>query len=501
MAEARSSRPDVLLIVLDCVRSDLFEAEVARPDALPFLHSLRSQVASFPRTASTASWTIPGHASLFTGLYPWDHGAHCRLGPILTREPETIAEFLQREGYATGFFSANSYVQPSTGLARGFQETLWGGAREFFLRFASIQKAGCPDLGGHPLTPLPASSPGARPSPLRDLAMSSLPRLPAVWDAMNRTGGKLLGTYAKDMHAVCPWIEPELDGWLARQRPDQPVFAFVNLVEAHEPYLADGGDPVSVGRWLSYARSGQDSISWIRGAWTPSPREVASVRAGYVRSLRTLDRRVQQIVERFASRRDWDNTLFVLTSDHGQAFLEQDLLYHRFRVDEPIARIPLWIRSPGSAVTGARSDEWASLVDVPRTIAARLGRTSFGDAGSRDLLDPASASEGTAVYCMTDGMPAGEERGVDEARRHLLDRLEVAAYRGNVKAVAGEVGDPSSYRVSAEAVGVPTRLAGDSAEPAAVIELARAAIDLARARISSRAYHGSVEHRIAGWGY
>ncbi len=102
---------------------------------------------------------------------------------------------------------------------------------------------------------------------------------------------------------------------------------------------------------------------------------------------------------------------------------------------------------------------------------------------------------------MTDGMPAGEEHGVAEGRRHLLDRLEIAAYRGNVKGVAGEGGETSSYRVSAEALGVPTRLAGDGSESTAVVELARGAMELAKARISSRAYHGSVEHRIAGWGY
>ncbi len=222
MAEARSSRPDVLLVVLDCVRSDIFEAEVARPDALPFLHSLRNQVVSFPRAASTASWTIPGHASLFTGLYPWDHGAHCRLGPILTREPETIAEFLQREGYTTGFYSANSYVQPSTGLARGFQETLWGGAREFFLRFAFDPEGRVPRPGGAPahpsagVVPRRAAVPSAGPC-------DELPAPPAGGLGRDEPGGGQAARHVREGHARRRPVDRARARWLARPPADRPA--------------------------------------------------------------------------------------------------------------------------------------------------------------------------------------------------------------------------------------------------------------------------------------
>ncbi len=493
-------RPDVLVIVLDCVRADLLRAELERPGALPFLRQLRDESLVFPAAVSPGSWTIPSHASLFTGLYPWDHGAHSRSGPLLGPGPETIAECLGRAGYASAFCSGNAYVQESTGLSRGFDEVLWGGAKEFFLRFLALRRASCPDLGkAGPVQLVPSEH--EPPSPVRQWAIDTLSRAPAVWDALNRVGGKVLGTYGDTGRSVCPWIEPSIDAWLARQTSEQPVFLFVNLIEAHEPYLADAGFEVSARRWLSYARARQDGVLWVRGSWSPKRSELDSARASYVRSLHTLDRRVGQIVDLFRRHGRWQNTLLVLTSDHGQAFLEQGTLYHRFRVDEPICRIPLWLRAPGGAVRGSRSDRWASLIDVPRTLAAIVGRESFGDPLACSLLEPDGLPANRPVYAMTDGIGAGEIPNARPEWRSFLDRLEVAVYRGPMKVVAREGGAVQAFRVSVPARAERGESLDGAPETADLVELARRAVELAVARIAASPYHGSVERRIAGWGY
>jgi len=492
--------PDVLLIALDCVRADLFDLELERPGAMPFLSGLRREVLDFSGAVSPSSWTIPGHASLFTGLYPWDHGAHYRNGPILTQAPETLAECLGRGGYATAFYSANAYVQPSTGLTRGFDVSSWGGGREFFLRFLGLEKATCPNLGGPALVWLPPVQGEAAPSPLREFSMNTFTRVPAAWDGLNRVGGRILGTYARQMPEICSWIVPEMDAWLGQQPAEKPVFAFVNLFEAHEPYLADCGAPVTARRWLSYARSGQDPVRWVSGQWSPSPSELESLRACYLASLRTIDRRIAEIVRTFSRHRSWPGTLFVLTSDHGQAFLELDTLYHRLRVDEPITRIPLWVRPPGGRPAGLRTDGWVSLIDVPRTIAAYVGRSTFGDPSSRSLLEPEDDTPSRTVYSMTDGIPPKEVPNVSPERMNFLNRLEVAAYRGGEKAVAGESGSSRAYRAVRPLRSVrPDELRVTEAPGA--VEAARAALELATARIASQPFHGSVERRIAGWGY
>jgi arylsulfatase A-like enzyme len=493
--------PDVLVIVLDCLRADLFDAELARPGALPYLRSLRPEVTAFSGAISPSSWTIPGHASLFTGLYPWDHGAHYRNGPILTPEPETLAECLSRAGYATALFSANAYVQAATGLTRGFATSVWGGRREFYLRCLAPGKPTCPNLGGPALAWAPPVAEGSRPSRGREWALDALTWSPPVWDGLNRAAGKLLGTYGERLPGVCSWIEPELDAWLGAQSAEVPVFAFVNLLEAHEPYLANGGEPVSLGRWLGYARSAQHTVRWVRGEWRPTPAEVDGIRSAYVGSLRVLDRRIREIVATFARHRPWERTLLVLTSDHGQAFLEHDTLYHRFRVDEPLTRIPLWVRPPNGGPRGGVRDDWVSLIDVARTVASVAGRESFGDPESRSLLEPAGAGAPRAVYAMTDGIAPKEVEGVTASRLEFLNRLEVAAYSGDRKAVAGESGPARAYRVARPLADPRPPEAPSDATTAEAVRAARAAVDLALARIASKPYHGSVERRIAGWGY
>jgi arylsulfatase A-like enzyme len=492
--------PDVLLIVLDCVRADLFDAELAR-GTMPFLASLRPQVTAFSGAISPSSWTIPGHASLFTGLYPWDHGAHYRNGPILTPDPETVAECLGRAGYATALFSANAYVQAATGLTRGFERSLWGGRREFFLRCLAPGRPTCPNLGGPALAWAPAAGAESRPSRARELAMDALTWSPPVWDGMNRTAAKLLGTYTERLPGVCSWIGPELNAWLSAQPAERPVFAFVNLLEAHEPYLANGGEPVSLGEWLGYARRSQHTVRWIRGEWQPTASEVEGIRNSYLGSLRVLDRRIGELVRTFSRHRRWDRTLFVLTSDHGQAFLEQDTLYHRFRVDEPLTRIPLWIRPPGGSPRGGTVPEWASLIDIPHTLATFVGRDTFGDPQARSLLDPQALAAPRAVYAMTDGIAPKEVAGVPDARLSFLNRLEVAAYEGDRKAVAGESGSARAFRVGRPLSDPRPPEAPSDLAAAEATRSAKSAVELALARIASKPYHGSVERRIAGWGY
>ncbi len=358
-----------------------------------------------------------------------------------------------------------------------------------------------PNLGGPALAWAPPSRPESRMSRSRELAMDALTRSPPVWDAINRSSGKLLGTYGGRLPGVCSWIEPQLHAWLAGRPAETPVFAFVNLLEAHEPYLANGGEPLPFGDWLDYARRAQHTVRWIRGDWTPTPQEVDGIRASYLGALRGLDRRIAGILRTFAQHRPWDRTVFVLTSDDGQAFLEPDTLYHRFRVDEPLTRIPLWVRVPGGRPRPATVPEWVSLIDVPRTLATLVGRDTFGDPQAGSLLEADGPSADRTVYAMTDGTAPKEVPGVPEGRLEFLNRLEVAVYEGDRKAVAGESGADRAYQVGSPLPDPCPPVAPADAATAGATRSARSAVELALARIASKPYHGSVERRIAGWEY
>jgi arylsulfatase A-like enzyme len=499
---ARLSRPpNVVVVVMDCARADVFAAEVARGRFTPFLRELRRESIDFPGAVSPGSWTIPSHASLFTGLYPWDHGAHYKAGTTLPPEPDTLASYLGRAGYATASYSANPYVQPAAGLTRGFEEVAWGGDKEFFLRYLGLESPTNPYLGGPGAAAFGRTADRANPSPLWNITITTLSRYTALWDGVNRVGAKLMGRADSNLPLVAPWIEPRMESWLKGLPADRPAFTFINLLETHEPYLVEAGQPVSLRRWLADVRDVQGEYSWVQGRWTPSTADLARSRARYARTFQAVDERVRRIVEALRRSGRWDNTLFVLTSDHGQAFLENDTMLHRFRVDEPLTRIPLWVRGPGVDAPGGTDGRWVSLIDVPRTVVGLLGGATFGDPTARSLLRPSTETADRPVYSMTDGLLPAEQAQLPAERRDLLDKLMVATYRGGLKAIAEIRGEVRVFRVSSRDPGAPAVPAPDGAEGAAIRDEALKAVELANARITSQPARTSVMRRIAGWGY
>ena len=441
----RSDLPDVVVVVMDCVREDLFEQQLAA-GALPHLAKVRDEFLRFPKAVAPASWTIPSHASLFTGLYPWDHGAHYKAGAVLGPAPRTLAEYLRDRGYRTASYSANGYVQPGTGLTRGFDRALWGGDREFFLRVLA-REASCPSLNGADAAVHAILDTTSRASPLRVGAMRALSRFTPLCDAFNRVGGKMLETSPA---YVGQWVEREFEAGM-RASSDRPVFGFVNLLEAHEPYLAEGGLPVGLADWLAYARTTQVAEQWKTGESVPSADDRAWARRDYLASLRVIDARVGALIDRMKELGRWENALFVLTSDHGQRFGETGSMYHRLDLEEEITRIPLWYKPPrGSpASPGVHDGAWVSLVDVPVTVASTIEPgTAFG---SRDSvpLDAAETAPPRTVYSMTDGLPAREAKSLTGARREKLDRVQIAGYRGPFKTIADQSGVEYRFRLEA----------------------------------------------------
>ncbi len=476
---------------MDCVRYDMFTQQLDAGE-LPFLSSVQDEFLRFTKAVAPGSWTIPSHASLFTGLYPWDHGAHYKTGAILNGTPPTLAEYLRARGYRTACYSANGYVQPDTGLTRGFEKVLWGGDREFFLRVLA-RNASCPSLNGKDAAIVAILDQAPTASSARVAGMRALSRFSPLCDALNRIGGKLVGSPPSH---VASWIEREFDAGL-NEFDGEPIFFFVNLLEAHEPYLADAGLPIGLADWLSYAGTTQVSEQWKRGEREPSEKDLAWSRRGYRSSMKVIDERVRTLVGHLKAHGRWENTLLVLTSDHGQAFGEGGSMYHRLNLQEAITRVPLWLK-PGptdGARPGLSDRAWVSLTDIPTTVAAALDPSAtFGDPGSIRLA-AADRSVGRTVYSMTDGLSRNEAKGLPAARREQLDRVQIAGYRGEFKQIV----DQSGAHYDLHVVGTEARPVGPADtgfDPSAFGEIP------ARVRtVLTLPEPTSVSQRIAGWGY
>jgi arylsulfatase A-like enzyme len=118
----KPARPDHLVIVLfDTLRADRMSLYGFERETTPFLEQLADESVLFESFKAVAPWTLPTHATLFTGLRPAQHGA--QWGRIkLPDEYVTLAERLKDEGFCTAGLSANPLVRRNNGLVQGFDE-------------------------------------------------------------------------------------------------------------------------------------------------------------------------------------------------------------------------------------------------------------------------------------------------------------------------------------------------------------------------------------------
>jgi arylsulfatase A-like enzyme len=348
--------PNVLLIVLDTVRADRLSLYDYRRQTSPNLDRLARRGIRFNEARATAPWTLPSHASLFTGRWPHELDAswNTRLG---TKFP-TLAEYLGSRGYATAGFVANvQYCSPEFGLDRGFThyedyvlEPL-SPLRMCYLGKLALQGAFhlgqrlSTSLGAFPLLP-------ARDSP--------------VWRTIN-----------SDSRVDAAAINREFLGWLSRRRePSRPFFAFLNYFDAHSPYLLPPGSPYRFGRPPKTDADVDVLVQWFyldKLRLLPSYLNLA--KDCYDSCLAHLDDKLGELFDELKRRGVLDRTVVIVTADHGEGLGEHDLFYHGESLYRTEIRVPLLIVMPGQDGT-MNVGQTVSLRDLPATIADLAGQAA-----------------------------------------------------------------------------------------------------------------------------
>jgi arylsulfatase A-like enzyme len=333
-------RPNVLLITLDTVRAaNLSGYGYARPTT-PNLDRFARRGVVFEDAFSTAPWTLPSHASMFTGRWPHELSADHDT-PLDATYP-TLAEFLRDRGYATGGFVANlKYCGASTGLSRGFQH------------YEDYSRS---------MGELASSS-----TLIRTVADNfRIRRLLQNDEHLNRI------TASEITARAIEWIDA---------RADVNFFAFLNYFDAHEPYLPP---PPYDRRFGAGRQHGRHSPlhHWL---WNPAVRHQPIDDAGrqeeidaYDGGLASLDAEVGRFLDALDSRGLLENTLVIITSDHGEEFAEHGVYEHGYSLYRPSVHVPLIILPPlpGTSVHPPRTVATpVSLRDLPSTIVdlLRLG--------------------------------------------------------------------------------------------------------------------------------
>jgi len=349
---------------------------------------------------------------------------------------------LRGSGYRTFSLSANHLISPDLGFSEGFDRSAWAGWWEPYYRTRGDGRPPhqFPDPSNGPKEDLTRLQRGVTWRALK-LTSRIVYRYPFAMDSAGRATQRLRRPADRETPGISPWIEPTLDRWLGETPRDQPTFTFVNLLETHEPYYSTRRWRDDLAGWLRDGGVRQDHVGWLAGSWKPTAEQYDRLHELCRRMLSEADRRLESIAEVLQRHGRWDDTVVVVTSDHGQAFGEHDLLFHMLRLEDPMIRIPLWVRRPRNPTSRGPAQGWGSLVDVAPTLAEDAGLTGGFPSSGYPVDRLRTAARPAPVFSVADGLvwktiiPEHERGRLSADRKSTFDRILVAAYEGPLKIV------------------------------------------------------------------
>ncbi len=347
---ARPGAPNVLLIVLDTVRAENLSLHGHHRPTTPNLERLARRGVLFTEARTTAPWTAPAHGSLMTGR--WPHELSIAPGVPLDATFPTLAEVLGGAGYATAGFVGNlDCCNALYGIDRGFA------------RYEDAYENQTVSL-------------------VETLGSSALGR--RVLQATGRPMGAFDGEFGLQRKTAA-MLNSDLLGWLAQRPADRPFFAFVNYYDAHRPYRYYTPPESRFGKAVLpfEDQAALEQMYYDAIAGRPGQSGLTPEQAGleltqfyhdaYDTCIAYVDQQLGLLVDELERRGELENTLIIVTSDHGEEIGERGRLIHGASVYSTEAHVPLVVVPPaGSSRAGVVNDP-VTLRDVPATIAEWTG--------------------------------------------------------------------------------------------------------------------------------
>ncbi len=368
--------PDVILLVLDTLRFEALGKTLESGPLMPRLRSFASRGRRFTRGYSGANTTPPGHATLFTGLYPSESGTLNKGEVTLDLRQSTLAEFLRRHGYRTAGVTSNVRLEDARGYGQGFEiyddrlvvrdSPLFPAIKKFFN--SSFFRS----LSGYFIGSAVGSTLKAR--------LSS----------------KQFGVTALDTSREAVSVLDSLG-----LEEGQPLFLFVNFIDPHFPYESADSRSVPGLRTPATAeleRTRRDGAGFHReldrlagrlGSGKPGPGDeerLAWIRRAYWEQCRQLDEGVGALLDELGRRGRLAGALVLVTSDHGEHLGEHAAFLHGTTLFEEQVHVPFLLVGPG--VEPGTEDSPVSAVDFFPTVCRALGVETPAGLPGVPLQDP-----------------------------------------------------------------------------------------------------------------
>jgi len=379
----RPGLPNVLVLLVDTLRADHLGCYGYSRDTSPHLDRLAAGGVLFAECLASAPHTKPSTATILTGLEPPTHRVE-RIASRLAPEATTLHELLHAAGYHTALVSANSFVSRIFGFGDGVD--FYRGAMD------------------SPVSALLAWQVLDR---LHDTWVESL-RLPAApWllllDLVNSPFD--LSEDRRGLQAA--GIQEEFLGWLDGLPKAAPWFAWLHYMEPHTPYapapahrLFGNPEDPEAATWHPQPAAGM-FLPFRPGPELPAA-ERGALLANYDGCIHEVDAAIGALLEKLWQRGLLDDTLVVLTSDHGEEFHDHGAWGHGHSLHRELLRVPLVMRWPGRLPAGRRVSERVRSVDLYPTLADLLG------------LQPPPGLAGRSLLPLLDGSESGDREAFAE---------------------------------------------------------------------------------------
>lgn len=359
--------PNVLVIVIDALRADHLSSYEYERLTSPVLDDIASQGVLFENAFATSSYTFPTHVSLLTGLFPSEHGARWTATQALNNGPyPTISETLRSRGYRTGAFSANTFwFTREYGFGRGFIH--------FEDYFHSIEDMVLRTVYGRAIEKYV----------LHRLGFEDIPARKSAVD-----------------------INSSLIRWIDRDR-EKPFFAFVNYMDVHDPYLppqpyrnkfSNSENPGGILNW----RLGREDIEL-------TSEQLQGEIDAYDGAIAFVDDQIGQLLNEIRERDLSENTLIIITSDHGEAFGEHGTFLHGKSLYLEEIQVPLILWLPDYVPAGLRVVKPVTNAWIPATILDLLGESNQnifpGSSLGQFWQDPEDNQDDIVIYSEIEQLP------------------------------------------------------------------------------------------------
>jgi arylsulfatase A-like enzyme len=317
-----SRKPDApparnaILISIDTLRADHLGCYGYERATSPAIDAFAARGALFRQAVSSSGWTVPAHMTMLTGFDPLVHGAHGYPSPAQpSRQVETVAEILQRNGFDTAAFVGGGYLWPRSGFNRGFA------------KYSS--------KGRH---------------------------------------------FTNNIESARRWV---------RDLRGERFFLFFHGYDVHRPYEpSEKNARLFAGDY----RGGFDTRKLTPEVPRPSDEDLRFVVSQYDAEIRDVDDLLRELLAEWEAMGLLQDTLVVITSDHGDEFYEHGNVYHAHSLYDELLLVPLIFVGPGVA-PGVHARQ-VGLVDVTPTILSALGFAAEAAATDGADLTPTLRGQG-----------------------------------------------------------------------------------------------------------